>query len=257
MKQRIDLLASEKLNLARNKVKELILNERLMVNGKVVLKPSFLCDQDDIISLKEEQIYVSRAAHKLIGAIASFKLDFSDKIVLDMGASTGGFTQVALLNGAKKVYAVDVGRGELDKELAKNEKVVNLEQQDIRTLNKALVPDCDIVIGDLSFISLTKVLPKIKELYGNKECVLLFKPQFECGRESARMHKGVINDKAEHKRALLAFVEFCNSIGFKVCDIAHSPIKGKKGNIEYLVHLNASKSLVFNVDDIVLKAFNN
>lgn len=260
MDERLDLRLSKMYGLTRAKVQSYIKSGSVLVDGKVCCKPSFLVDENSIELVSKER-YVSRGAYKLLGAIEDFKLDFTDKVVLDIGASTGGFTQVALLQGALKVYAVDVGEGQLDKTLLASEKVVNIEKTDFRDLTLSQVADTDIIIGDISFISLTKILPKIKSLFGNeKEMVLLFKPQFECGKQLARKGKGIIKDKKVHIFLLNEFLNFCKDLGFTVVDISPSSIKGKGGNIEYLIHFkkdNNCENFTKNIENIVDFAFKN
>ena len=254
--KRIDVYLSETLKISRSKAQELIKHEYVKVNEKIIDKSSFLLN-DEKVEIIEHKDYVSRGAYKLIGAIESFKIDFNGKVVVDMGASTGGFTQVALENGAKKVYAVDVGKGELDKSLVCDERVFNMEERDIRSLLKEEVSDVQIVIGDLSFISLKKILPLVKELFGKKECVLLFKPQFECGKELARKYKGVIKEKGVHKKLLSELEEELKILDFEFSNLTFSPIKGKEGNIEYLIYLNGNSKKNFNIESIVNNAFAN
>ncbi len=255
MKKRIDLIVSEMKGFSRNKAQEMIEEGNVLVDGKAILKSSFLVDENCEVTFTQNRSFVSRGAKKLLGAVEVFKLDFAGKVVLDMGASTGGFTQVLLENGAKKVYAVDVGKGELDKALRENERVVNMEGRDIRTLTIDEVKDCDMVVGDLSFISLRHILPKVRELFGKIECMLLFKPQFECGKDIARKYRGVIRDKSVHKNILKEFIKELELYDFVLSDIFYSPIKGKEGNIEYLLHLNGNEMKNIEIDSVVEEAF--
>lgn len=255
MKNRLDLVVSERYKLTRTRAQTLIKDGKVMVEGIVITKPSFeVCEEVQIV-VDMDNMYVSRGAYKLVGASERFGLCFEGRVALDMGASTGGFTQVLLQGGATKVYAVDVGHGELDASLACDERVVNMEGRDIRGLVGDELPGVDLVVGDLSFISLKNILPKINQLFGKIECILLFKPQFECGKEIARKYRGVIKDKVIHKRLLREFLEELKIYGYEVCGLCHSPIKGKEGNIEYLLHLNACKKLEFDVDKVVENAF--
>jgi len=178
----------------------------------------------------------------------------TERTVLDMGASTGGFTQVSLLNGAKKVYSVDVGHGELDKILVGDKRVVNMEGRDIRALTREELDGVNVVVGDLSFISLKHILPKINELFGKIECVLLFKPQFECGKDIAKKYRGVIKEKAIHTQLLKDFIEELKLYDFALSNITYSSIKGKEGNIEYLVHLNGEVKK-YDICQVVESAF--
>lgn len=252
--KRLDFFVAEQENISRNKAQSLIKDGLVSVNGKTINKPAIEVDCNEKITIKKHDAYVSRGAYKLVKALDEFGVDLMSKTVLDMGASTGGFTQVALSRGAEKVYAVDVGRGELDKTLATNPRVVNMEGCDVRTLKKEDVNDVDIVVGDMSFISLKKVLPHIKMLFGNIEMILLFKPQFECGKEIAKKYKGVIKDKNVHKKLLKKFFEEIASLGVTVSGLTFSPIKGGSGNIEYLLHLNGKPKAV-EIENVVEKAF--
>ncbi len=240
---------------SRAKAQQLIKNGLVYVNDKVEIKPSFevLCNEK--ITISNYHKYVSRGAYKLLTAISKFDIDFKDKVVADIGASTGGFTQVALEHGAKKVYAIDVGRGELSSQIASDERVVNLENTDFRVITKDKIKDTNLVIGDISFISLRHIMPKIKELFGSINVVILFKPQFECGKELAKKYKGVIKNRDIHKNLLKEFIIYINSMGYKVSNLTYSSIMGKSGNIEYLFYINGENQS-FNVEEIVDEAFN-
>ena len=155
MKNRLDLYLSQKRNITRSRAQTLIKEGRVRVSGIIVNKPAFEVG-DAEVTVEMGQMYVSRGAYKLLGAKDAFALDFEGRIVLDMGASTGGFTQVLIEGGAKKVYAVDVGHGELDKALTRDARVINLEGRDIRSLTKEELSGVDLVVGDLSFISLKR-----------------------------------------------------------------------------------------------------
>lgn len=239
---------------SREKASQAIKEKRVLVDNKICQKHSFDVQNQTVNVLKEKE-YVSRGAYKLLKAVETFDIDFKEKIVLDIGSSTGGFTQVALEKGAKKVYALDVGKDELAPILRQNSNVVSYENTDFREVDKALLPDVEIVIGDVSFISLRHIFPKIKQLFGAIEIVMLFKPQFECGNEIARKYKGVIKNRAIHKKLLKDFIEYIKGLGFIVSGLTFSSIKGKSGNIEYLFHLNSKTIKPFNVDLIVGNAF--
>ena len=256
MGKRLDLFLTEKCNIdSRTKAQKLIKEGFVLVNGKNVLKSSVEVFDEDIVEIVEHDDYVSRGAYKLIGAIEKFNLNFNNKIVLDVGASTGGFTQVSLKNGAKKVYALDVGEGQLDKKIKTDKRVVDLSKTDIRVVEKEKIKDVDIIIGDLSFISLTKVLPRINEMFGNeKEIVFLFKPQFECGKDIAKKYRGIIKNKQIHKNLLKNFENFAKILKFSLSNMTFSPIKGGDGNIEYLVYLNG-KNESYDIEQLVEEAF--
>lgn len=255
MKKRLDIIISEKFSLSRSRARQLIEEELVKVEKQIVTKPSYMIEEDVDIEIAKHKSYVSRGAYKLLKAIDFFNLDFSGRVVLDMGASTGGFTEVSLEAGAKKVYSVDVGRGELDKSIACRSNVINMEGRDIRTITKTECSDVDIVVGDLSFISLKHIFPIIKNLFNKIECVLLFKPQFECGKDLAKKYKGVIKDKGIHKKLIKEIFEEIKIYDFSISNFTYSPIKGKSGNIEYLLHLNGNLSSDFNFENVVEKAF--
>lgn len=201
-------------------------------------------------------MYVSRGAFKLAGAIEKFGVDLNGKVVLDIGASTGGFSEVCLENGAKKVYAIDVGKSQLDKKLKLDKRVVDIENTDFREVSKEAFQDVDFITGDLSFISLRHIFPKIVEIFGaSKEICMLFKPQFECGKELAKKFKGVVLDKKLHKNLLEEFCFYLKGLGFKISGLCYSSIQGKEGNIEYLFYLNGEQNFDDNVSKVVDEAF--
>ena len=239
---------------SRERAVQAIKSGRVLVEGKVVSKPSFLVEGEEVAILPAEE-YVSRGAFKIKRAYEEFDLSFEEKVVVDIGASTGGFTDFALKNGAKKVYAIDVGKGELAQPLRQDERVVVLEGCDFRTVDKDLCKGVNMVIGDLSFISLRHILPKVVELFGKDiEICMLFKPQFECGKEIAKKCKGVLKDRFIHKRLLKEFCGYVLGLGLKISVLTFSPIKGKSGNIEYLFHINGQNKS-FDIDKIVDEAF--
>lgn len=255
METRLDQAVADILKISRNKAQNLIKEGCVFIDDKVQNKPSFAVDCDVLITIKQHDNFVSRGAYKLIKALDEFGVSVENKRVIDMGASTGGFTQVLLSRGAGKVYSVDVGKGELDVSLAQNQKVVNMEGRDIRTLTREEIKDCDLVVGDLSFISLLKILPHINMLFGKVEMCLLFKPQFECGKEIAKKYRGIIKNKAIHKKLLKEFCEQLEILGYTLSNLTFSPIKGGSGNIEYLLHINATTKVNFDIDKIVDNAF--
>ena len=240
---------------SREKAKEAILAGQVLVSGKVA-KASMLVDENSQIEILQTEHYVSRGAKKLLHAVECFDFTFENKVVVDIGASTGGFTQVALEHGASKVYSVDVGQGELAQILREDPHVVNLENHDFRALTKDDLSGANIAISDVSFISLRHILPKINEILGKIECILLFKPQFECGKDVARKFKGVVLDKKLHLSLLRDFIAYAQGLGFTIRNLTPSPIHGKEGNIEYLFHLNGTNQKQVNVDEVVTTAFN-
>lgn len=237
---------------SREKAQTAIKDGGVFVDGKV-RDCAFSVHGDEQIEVKNASRYVSRGAYKLLGAVDEFKLDLKDKIVLDIGASTGGFTQVALEEGAQKVYALDVGSNQLAREIKSNDRVVDLSQTDFRIAQK--FEDVNFIVSDLSFISLRYIIPKIVEEYAGVEMVMLFKPQFECGPVIAKRGSGVVRDSKLHIKLLEDFVEYLTFFKIEVSGIVHSPITGKTGNIEYLLHLNGGKRKNLNIKKIVQTAF--
>lgn len=246
-------LADKKIFASREKAQTAIKEGQVFVDGKIVKDCAYLVGENSEIRLENSHNYVSRGAHKLAGAIKSFNLDFNGKIVLDIGASTGGFTQVALDNGAKKVYALDVGSGQLADVLKQDSRVEDLSHTDFRTSQK--LEDVNFIVSDLSFISLRHIIPKMIESYNGVEAMLLFKPQFECGPIVAKKYNGVIKDRKIHQKLLDDFTQYLTFFHIKISGLTNSPITGKSGNIEYLFHLNGEKSSVFDVKKIVESAF--
>ena len=241
--------------------KRQIMVGNVIVNEQKIDKPGEIISLSKIksIRVKERNIpYVSRGGLKLEKAIKSFNLDFKNKIVLDIGASTGGFTDCSLQNGAKFVYAVDVGTNQLDWKLRNNSRVKSIENKHINELEKTdLQADVDIIVMDISFISIKKVLYKIKELLKeNGFGIFLIKPQFEAKRNETK--KGIVNDLNVHKRVINEVIEEAKKYQLFLENLIISPIKGTKGNIEYLAKF--SKIDKFSNEEIINKIdnlFNN
>ncbi len=179
--------------------------------------------------------FVSRGGYKLQKAIEEFSIDLTDKVVLDIGASTGGFSDVCLKNGARKIYAVDTGEGQLAEEIKNNPKVLDMSKTNFLTLEKEKITDVDFVVIDVSFVSLTKLIPVLASDFDKVKIVALIKPQFECGLEYARKHKGIIKDAKMHEKIIKNIVENFEKYGFKNNGIIVSPIKGGDGNTEFLI----------------------
>ena len=233
------LLVSRGLVSGRDRAKELISQGQVLVAGKPANKPSQKYDEDVSLQiLNDAAHFVSRAAHKLDGGLNRFRIDLTDCVVLDVGASTGGFTQCALERGAKLVYAVDVGSGQLAESLRKDPRVSNLEKTDIRLLSPEMLPETpDFAACDVSFISLRLVLPAISFLLSPVgQAVVLIKPQFEAGRADVG-RGGLVKDPKVHLRVLRETVETFKLNGFTVAGLTVSPIHGGDGNIEFLAWL--------------------
>lgn len=260
-KKRLDILLFErKLVDSRASGQALIMAGQVLVNGKKETKPGSSFDDDSGIEILETSKYVGRGAEKLEKAYEEFKIDFKDKIVADIGSSTGGFTDFALQYGAKKVYAIDVGTGQLHWKLRNDPRVVVMEKTDFRKI-ESLPEAIDIFVVDVSFISLRKILPvicrvknqepaspagrsKIKDskkqnhdskfMIHNSSVIALFKPQFEAGKAIADKFKGVIKDPKIHDKLLKDFKKWCEENEFEILGETESPIKGAKGNTEFL-----------------------
>lgn len=237
-KKRLDLILLEKgLFNSREKARAAIMAGNVMINGQRFDKPGHMIDPLADIKITETMPYVSRGGLKLAKAIQSFGLDLKNKVVMDIGASTGGFTDCALQQGARLVYAVDVGYGQLAWSLRNDPRVISLERTNIRYLSpEVLTEPVNFATIDVSFISLTKVLPRVRELTLPDACgVSLIKPQFEAGREKVGK-KGVVRDPAVHKEVILAVCNVVMEMGWGVRGLDFSPVKGPEGNIEYLLH---------------------
>ena len=240
MKERLDLLlVQRKLAPSREKAKTMIMEGIVFVDGQREDKAGTCFEEDVSIEIRGNTLrYVSRGGLKLEKAMKAFDLTMEGKICMDIGASTGGFTDCMLQNGAKKVYAVDVGYGQFAWKLRQDARVVCMEKTNIRYVTPEDIPDVlDFASVDVSFISLTKVLlPAYQLLKEDGEMVCLIKPQFEAGREKVGK-KGVVRDPAVHQEVIAQVTSYASSIGFRVRHLEFSPIKGPEGNIEYLMHI--------------------
>ena len=241
MKERLDvLLVNRGLAPSREKAKAIIMSGVVFVDGQREDKAGSNFDVNVPIEVKGNTLkYVSRGGLKLEKAMANFDVSLADKICMDVGSSTGGFTDCMLQNGAVKVYAVDVGNGQLHWKLRQDERVICMEKTNIRYVTPDQIADkIDFSSIDVSFISLTKVLKPVKDLLTDKgEIVCLVKPQFEAGREKVGK-KGVVRDIKVHKEVINMVIDYAREIGFTICNLDYSPIKGPEGNIEYLLHLS-------------------
>ncbi len=237
-KQRLDVLLTEKgLADSRSKAQSLILAGKVTVDGQVALKPSLhLVDDSAEIDIKAEESYVGRGALKLVAALDAFEVNPSQYICADVGASTGGFTDVLLRNNAKQVYAIDVGYGQLAWSLRQNERVTVMERTNVRYLYK--LPDTiDLCVIDVSFISIDLILPVvIKWLKVNGKIVSLIKPQFEAERRQVGK-KGIIRDNTVHKQVLEKVVSTAKNLDLAIKGLIPSPITGANGNYEFLIYL--------------------
>lgn len=239
-KERIDvLMVKNGLVVSREKAKATIMAGIVFVSGQRVDKPGAELPEDVLIELKGEILpFVSRGGLKLAKAVEAFQLLFKDQVVVDIGSSTGGFTDCVLQNGAKRVYAVDVGYGQLDWKLRTDPRVVSMERVNARYLDKDSLPEkADWVVSDVAFISITKIFSAMLAILKDDGQVLsLIKPQFEAGREHVGK-KGVVKDVLVHKQVLETVLSQAEQAGFHVLGLNYSPIRGPEGNIEYLAWL--------------------
>ena len=240
MKERLDvLLVKRNLAESREKAKAVIMSGNVFVDGQREDKAGSTFAPEVTIEVRGHALpYVSRGGLKLEKALTNFDVDVKDKVCTDVGSSTGGFTDCMLQNGARKVFAIDVGRGQLDWKLRNDPRVVCMEKTNIRYVTPDDIGEpVDFSSIDVSFISLTKVLTPIRDyLRDNGEIVALIKPQFEAGREKVGK-KGVVREKSTHLEVIRKVMDHAMSIGFDLCALDFSPIKGPEGNIEYLIHL--------------------
>lgn len=237
-KERLDqLMVDQNIVPTRSRAKAEIMAGNVFVNGKKVEKPgTFFFPGVNIELHRKGSFYVSRGGDKLEKAIKDFNIDFKGKVVLDIGASTGGFTHCALQNGAEKVYALDVGYGQLAWELRNNPRIKNMERINIRFLDKEELEEVpDLATVDVSFISLRLIFPVVHNL-GIKQVVALIKPQFEASPQQVGK-KGVVRDKIIHREILTNIIDSALSFNYEIEGISFSPLKGPQGNIEYLIYL--------------------
>lgn len=252
-KKRLDCLIFDRgFTESREKAKAVIMEGKVYVKGQKQDKPGTMFPVDIPIEVRGNKLsYVSRGGLKLEKALKAFPISLKDKVVMDIGASTGGFTDCMLQNGAKKVYSVDVGYGQLAWKLRIDPRVVSLERTNVRYLTKEQVPEpISFFSVDVSFISLRLVLPVARQfLEENGQAVCLIKPQFEAGRENVGK-KGVVRDQKIHIQVISRIVEFVTENGFSVLGLTYSPVKGPEGNIEYLLFLQKSDSPENHAPDI-------
>ncbi len=233
-------LVQRSFALSRERAKDLIKGGAVLVNSVVITDPAEKVHATDAISLTRQDIpWVARSALKLDYALTYFAISVSGLSILDIGASTGGFTEVLLYHGAQKVMALDVGHGQLHPRLKADTRVINMEGMHINELSKKDFPNTiDLITVDVSFISVIKILDKIKELLPKKgKAVVLIKPQFEVGRVA--INKGVVKDQKLHKKAVNSVLSYADKIGLSATEVIASPIEGTDGNKEFLVAFTA------------------
>ena len=250
-KERLDMfLVNKGLFESRSRAQAAIMAGEVLIDEQKIDKPGTLVKISSAIRLLGNKLpYVSRGGLKLEKALQVFPLQLEGKIVADLGASTGGFTDCALQNGAAKVYAIDVGYGQLAWKLRQDERVVNMERTNVRFLEEDSLPDkIDVATIDVAFISLDKVLPSTYKILGAEGVVVaLIKPQFEAGRENVGK-KGVVKDAAVHKAVINKVLALARSLEFVVKGLDYSPIKGPEGNREYLLYLGKTGEDVVSED---------
>lgn len=254
IKKRADILLVEKGYInSREKAKTVILEGQVNIGDKKVQKPSdkFL-ESLEIKIINNPLVYVSRAGMKLKKTIDKFNIDLKEKIVIDIGSSTGGFTQCMLEEGAKSVYAIDVGKDQLVDELRYDKRVVVMEETNIRGVEKSDIhDDIDFISIDVSFISLKLVLPIAYDLLKQSgELIALIKPQFEVGRDNISK-KGIVKDEKLHLSVLKDIIEFSSRLGFEFNGLTFSPVMGTKGNIEFLVYIKKCASQRIVSDSVI------
>ena len=233
---RLDIYLQNSKDISRTKAQALIKDGNVFVDGKNITKCGFEVDNSHNIQIVGGCQYVSRAGLKLEGACKQFGISPKDKVVLDIGSSTGGFTDFCLQNSAKKVYCVDVGTNQLHPNIRQDKRVVVMENTDIRNTNNDSFLDINLIVCDVSFISLTKISQKVSEIMTDDTIgIFLLKPQFECGKELAKKFNDVINDDAVHQKVIRQVKQDFLDKGLCVKDIAMSVVKGSDGNTEYVM----------------------
>lgn len=261
MKKRLDILTVEKgIFSSREKAKASIMAGIVSVDGAIVDKPGTTVDSTSEITLKEDLCpYVSRGGLKLEKALKTFNFDLTGAKAVDIGASTGGFTDCMMQKGATRVYCIDVGYGQLDWKLREDQRVVNMERCNVRYLEVDKVGhDIDFISIDVSFISLKLVLPVAAELLHNEgSLVCLVKPQFEAGREQVGK-KGIVRDPAVHRGVINKVIGYGEDCGLYSHGLTYSPVTGTKGNIEYLLFMKKKKcDNIIDVAEVVAESHNN
>ncbi len=255
IKKRLDAFLVEKGFFEnRSKAQAAIMAGTILVNDLKVDKPGTQVTEEAKIKIIGNKLpYVSRGGLKLEKALKVFPISLKDKVVADIGASTGGFTDCSLQNGARKVYAIDVGYGQLAWSLRNDERVINMERTNVRYLDESSLPEkIEIATIDVAFISLDKVLPAVKKLLSNDGCVIaLIKPQFEAGRDKVGK-KGVVRDRKVHEEVIEKVIADAKIERFGIGGLDYSPIKGPEGNIEYLLYLTLNEN-----DDIGIERIKN
>ena len=233
---RLDQYLTQNFDIqSRNKAQEIIKSKKVKIDGETIVKPSFIVDKNSSIELLEEDFYVSRAAYKLKYFLNEISLDLNNLNALDIGSSTGGFTQILLEKNIKEVTCVDVGSNQLHQKIKDDKRITFFENQDIRTFEAK--DKFEIITCDVSFISILNILNDINRLSKNK-IIILFKPQFEVGNNIKRDKKGVVKDKKAIVKSRTKFLDECELLGWILVNCAPSKLEGKDGNEEELFYFN-------------------
>jgi len=245
--------------VSRERAKQAILAGEVFVNGTVIIKPAKLVAENDYVEVRHsgKADYVGRGYLKLEKALDAFCINVIGLNCLDVGASTGGFTQLLLERGASKVTAIDVGTGQLAQVLREDARVLNLEKTDVRTVTHEMIGEADFACADVSFISLKLILPHVFALLSEAgSAVCLLKPQFEAGPKRVGK-RGVVKDKKVQMQVLGEVLLHAKEVGFSICGVTHSPIRGGEGNLEFLVYLhkNGTNEIGFDFNEIVQTAW--
>ncbi|MBN2655384.1 MAG: TlyA family RNA methyltransferase [Nitrospirae bacterium] len=245
MKERLDkVIVARGITESRERAAAMIMEGKVLINGMPATKAGMMVNDDVVIEMKGQDIpFVSRGGLKLEKALDEFSINVQTKTAMDVGASTGGFTDCLLQRGASKVYAIDVGYGQMDWKIRNDQRVILIERTNIRHIEGSKIPEkVDIAVIDVSFISLNKVLPRVIDfLKPEAEIVALVKPQFEVGKGEVGKG-GIVRDDAKRLAVLESVKEFCIGLGLAYAGFTESPIAGQKGNREFLLYLKQSLS---------------
>ena len=260
MKIRLDLEMVERgLSPSRSMAQRVIMAGEVLVDGQLQIKPSFEINKTSTIAIANRQRFVSRGGDKLEHALTTFnRADLDGLVCADVGASTGGFTDCLLQHGVKKIYAIDVGYGQLDWRLRQDDRVVVMERTNARLI-ETLPDKIDLVVIDASFISLRSLFPSVRKWLKNPlgEVISLIKPQFEVGRDAAAKGKGVIRDSDLHMQVLLEIIDFSLSLGLQPSQVTNSPLLGPKGNREFLMQFFLNNPVEINIKNMLGQVVNS
>lgn len=258
--KRLDVfLVEKKYCESRKSAQNFIKQGNVSVDGKIQTKCAYMCGEDTQIEIEyPKTMYVSRGGYKLEKALNAFSVDLKDKFVLDIGSSTGGFCDCALQNGASQIVAIDVGSDQLSEKLRADKRIHLYENTDVRNFTLQSGQNPTIATVDVSFISLKKVIQCFERFPTISECILLVKPQYECGKDVARKCNGVIKDFNLHKEVLADIYMSLFDIGFYAKGVTYSPIRGGDGNVEYLIYANKTPQdepcILKKIKDVVERA---